>query len=427
MRMIIKGGKVVDPGNLDDIMNVYIENDRIAAFLDQKAAVVPFREDEADCVIEADGCIVSPGLIDMHVHLREPGEEYKETIATGIHAAAAGGFTGICCMPNTKPVNDTKEVTNYIINQAKSLRSVRVYPVGPISMGLAGEALSEYGELMAAGAVAVTDDGRPVVNSQLMRRSLEYSKSIGIPVISHSEELSLANGVMNEGPVATRLGLSGIPNAAESIMVMRDIALAELTGSPIHIAHVSTMESIRAIRAAKQRGVPVTAETAPHYFTLTDQSIAEYDTHAKMNPPLRSAEDRRAVREALADGTIDVIATDHAPHSALEKQVPFDEAANGVIGLETSLPLALRLVDEGLLSIIQLIEKMAINPARILGLQSGLKEGGKADLTVIDPSETYVYHAANGFSKSRNTPFDGWEFKGRSKCTLVDGRIVNKI
>jgi len=232
---------------------------------------------------------------------------------------------------------------------------------------------------------------------------------------------------MNEGPVATRLGLSGIPNAAESIMVMRDIALAELTGSPIHIAHVSTMESILAIRAAKQRGVPVTAETAPHYFTLTDQSIAEYDTHAKMNPPLRSAEDRRAVREALADGTIDVIATDHAPHSALEKQVPFDEAANGVIGLETSLPLALRLVDEGLLSIIQLIEKMAINPARILGLQSGLKEGGKADLTVIDPSENYVYHAANGFSKSRNTPFDGWEFKGRSKCTLVDGRIVNKI
>ena len=427
MRMIIKGGRVVDPGHLDGIMTVYIENDTIAAFLDQKAAEVPFGESEADRVIDAEGCIVAPGLIDMHVHLREPGEEYKETIGTGIQAAAAGGFTGICCMPNTKPVNDTKEVTTYIINQAKSLRSVRVYPVGAISIGLAGDALSEYGELKAAGAVAVTDDGRPVVNSQLMRRALEYSKSIGIPVISHSEELSLANGVMNEGPVATRLGLSGIPNAAESIMVMRDIALAELTGSPIHIAHVSTRESIRAIRSAKQRGVPVTAETAPHYFTLTDQSIASYDTHAKMNPPLRSVEDRRAVCEALADGTIDVIATDHAPHSALEKQVPFDEAANGVIGLETSLPLALRLVDEGLLSIMQLIEKMAINPARILGLQTGIKDGGKADLTVIDPSEKYVYHAAKGFSKSRNTPFDGWEFKGRSKCTLVDGRIVYKI
>lgn len=427
MRIIIKGGRVVDPGHLDGIRDVYIENDTIAALVDQKATTGPFRESEADRIINAEECIVAPGLVDMHVHLREPGEEYKESIETGLQAAAAGGFTSICCMPNTNPVNDSKEVTAYIISQARSFRSVRVFPVAAVSRGQQGEALSEYGELKEAGAVAVSDDGRPVVNSQLMRRALEYSKSIGIRVVSHSEELTLANGVMNEGPAATRLGLSGIPNAAESIMVMRDIALAELTGSPIHIAHVSTRESVRAIRAAKQRGVPVTAETAPHYFTLTDQSVAEYDTHAKMNPPLRSAEDRRAVCEALADGTIDAIATDHAPHSALEKQVPFDEAANGVIGLETSLSLGLRLVDEGLLSALQLIEKMAVNPARILGLPTGVQEGGKADLTLIDPSQKYIYHAAAGYSKSRNTPFDGWEFKGRPTCTLVNGRIIYEI
>lgn len=427
MRMIIKGGRVVDPEKLDGIMDVYIENDTIAAIIEKKDDSPPFKEDDADRVINAEGCIVAPGLIDMHVHLREPGEEYKESIETGIQAAGAGGFTSICCMPNTKPVNDSKEVTTYILKRAMSLRSVRVFPVAAVSLGLEGEALSEYGELKEAGAVAVTDDGRPVVNSQLMRRAIEYSKSIGIPVISHTEELTLSNGVMNEGPVATRLGLSGIPNAAESIMVMRDIALAELTGSPVHIAHVSTSESVREIRAAKQRGVPVTAETAPHFFTLTDQSVAEYDTHAKMYPPLRSAKDRRSVCEALADGTIDAIATDHAPHSALEKEVPFDEAANGIIGLETSLPLGLRLVDEGLLTVPQLIEKMSLNPARILGLSAGVRVGGKADLTVIDPSRQYVYHAAEGFSKSRNTPFDGWEMKGRASFTIVDGRIVHEI
>lgn len=427
MRMIIKGGRVVDPEQLDGIRDVYIENDTIAAVIDKKGGSPPFEESDAERIISAEGCIVSPGLIDMHVHLRDPGEEYKESIETGIQAAAAGGLTSICCMPNTKPVNDSKEVTTYIISQAKAFRSVRVFPVAAVSIGLEGEALSEYGALKAAGAVAVTDDGRPVVNSQLMRRALEYSKSIGIPVISHSEELTLSNGVMNEGPTATRLGLSGIPNAAESITVMRDIALAELTGSLVHIAHVSTSESVREIRAAKRRGVPVSAETAPHYFTLTDQSVAEYDTHAKMNPPLRSAEDRRAVREGLADGTIDVIATDHAPHSDLEKQVPFDEAANGVIGLETSMALGLLLVDEGLLTVSQLIEKMSINPARITGLPAGVRVGGKADLTVIDLSGKYIYHAADGFSKSRNTPFDGWELKGRARFTIVDGRIVHEI
>jgi len=427
MRIIIKGGRVLDPGHLDGIMDLYIEDDSITGVIDQADTSRPFQAHAADRIISADGCIVSPGLIDMHVHLREPGEEYKETIETGVRAAGAGGFTSICCMPNTKPVNDTKEVTRYIISQAKALASVRVFPIAAVSHGLAGNALSEYGELKDAGAVGITDDGMPVINSQLMRRAMEYSKSIGIRVISHSEELTLANGVMNEGSTATRLGLSGTPNAAESIMVMRDIALAELTHTPIHIAHVSTRESIRAIRAAKAQGIPVSAETAPHYFTLTDEAVAEYDTHAKMNPPLRSSEDRQAVREALADNTIDAIATDHAPHSGLEKQVPFDEAANGVIGLETALPLGLRLVDAGVLTISQLIEKMALNPARILGLDGGLRIGAKADLTVIDSAAAYRYQAANGYSKSRNTPFDGWELKGRVKCTLVDGRIVHEI
>jgi len=427
MRIIIKGGRVLDPGHLDDIMDVYIENDLITGIVEKGSAPPPFEAHTADRIISADGCIVSPGLVDMHVHLREPGEEYKETIESGIRAAAAGGFTSICCMPNTKPVNDSKEVTRYIICQAKALASVRVFPIGAASRGLAGDALSEYGELKDAGAVGITDDGKPVTDSQLMRRVLEYSKSIGIRVISHSEELTLANGVMNEGSTATRLGLSGTPNAAESIMVMRDIALAELTHTPIHIAHVSTRESIRAIRGAKAQGIPVSAETAPHYFTLTDAAVFEYDTHAKMNPPLRSPEDRQAVRKALADGTIDAIATDHAPHSGLEKQVPFDEAANGIIGLETSLSLGLRLVEAGVLTLSQLIEKMAVNPARILGLAGGLRIGGKADLTVIDSSAKYQYNAANGFSKSRNTPFDGWEFQGRAQCTLVAGRIVHEI
>ena len=427
MRIIIKGGRVLDPGHLDGIMDVYIEDDSITGIIDHADTSRPFEAHTADRIISADGCIVSPGLIDMHVHLREPGEEYKETIETGVRAAAAGGFTSICCMPNTKPVNDTKEVTRYIIGQAKALASVRVFPIAAVSHGLTGDALSEYGELKDAGAMGITDDGKPVINSQLMRRAMEYSKSIGIRVISHSEELTLANGVMNEGSTATRLGLSGTPNAAESIMVMRDIALAELTHTPIHIAHVSTRESIRAIRAAKAQGIPVSAETAPHYFTLTDEAVAEYDTNAKMNPPLRSPEDRQAVREALADNTIDAIATDHAPHSGLEKQVPFDEAANGVIGLETALPLGLRLVDAGVLTISQLIEKMALNPARILGLDGGLRIGAKADMTVIDSAAAYRYQAANGFSKSRNTPFDGWELKGRAKCTLVDGRIAHEI
>jgi dihydroorotase len=424
MRILIKGGRVLDPGRLDGIMSVYIAEGQISAVIACEKSEPPFAEDAADRVIDAAGCLVTPGLIDMHVHLREPGEEYKETIASGSRAAASGGFATICCMPNTRPVNDSREVTAYVIHEAERSGSARVLPVAAASIGQEGERLSEYGALKEAGAVGVSDDGRPISNSQLMRRCLEYAGSVGLRVISHCEELCLSRGVMNEGLQATRLGLSGIPNAAESVMVMRDIALCELTGIPVHIAHVSARESIREIRAAKKRGVPVTAETAPHYFTLTDAAVSEYNTHAKMNPPLRAAADQQAVCGALADGTIDAIASDHAPHSVLEKEVPFDEAANGIIGLETSLPLGLRLVEEGVLSPGQLIEKMAKAPARILGIPCGLEAGERADLTIIDPAEEFVYQSRAGFSKSRNTPFDGWELKGRATHTIAAGRIV---
>jgi dihydroorotase len=368
--------------------------------------------------------IVAPGFIDMHVHLREPGEEYKETIASGIRAAAAGGFTSICCMPNTRPVNDNAQVTEYIIQTAARCRSVHVFPVAAISRGLAGKEMCEYGELREAGAVALSDDGKPVVDSLLMRRALEYAAGVGLRVISHCEDPSLSIGVMNEGGTATRAGLSGIPNAAESIMVMRDIAISELTGIPVHIAHVSAKESVCAIRDAKARGVKVTAETAPHYFTLTDDALIDYDTNAKMNPPLRSAADREAIRNALSDGTIDAIATDHAPHSILEKEVEFDRAANGIIGLETSVGLSLMLVNDGVLSMETLIEKLSKNPSRILGLKTGIAAGNAADLTIIDPHQAYRYHSREGFSMSKNTPFDGWEFPGRVLYTIVNGEIV---
>lgn len=432
MRTLIKNGTVIDPGRIHEIADILIDGTTIVR-IDKHSDSETGRPDttcatdsgiKPDRVIDAVGLWVVPGLMDMHVHLREPGEEYKETIASGIRAAAAGGFTRICCMPNTKPVNDNRQVTEFIIHTAEKQDSVRVLPVAAISQNLDGRELAEYGELGEAGAVAISDDGRPVVDALLMRRALEYSKTMGLRVISHCEDPALSNGVMNEGVAATRRGLAGIPNAAESIMVMRDIALADLTGVPVHIAHVSTRESIRAIRDAKTRDIPVTAETAPHYFTLTDDDVAAYDTNAKMNPPLRSERDRDAVCEALADGTIDVIASDHAPHSSLEKEVEFNAAANGITGLETSLALGLRLVFENVLTIEQLVEKMAKNPARILGLASGIEIGGNADLTIIDPKLSHIYHAKKGFSKSRNTPFDGWEFTGRAVYTIAGGKII---
>ncbi len=424
MQLIIKNGHILDPGNIDGTGDIIVDDGVISA-VKRNAAPGAQAEKKSDVrVIDATGWVVVPGLIDMHVHLRDPGQEYKESIETGLRAAVAGGFTAVCCMPNTCPVNDNRQITEYIIHTAEKCHLARVYPVGTISRGLAGKELSDYGELKAAGAIAVSDDGMPVADSQLMRRALEYAGGVGLKVISHCEDPYLSDGAMNEGAMATRMGLAGIPNAAESIIVMRELALAELTGIPVHIAHVSTRQSVHAIRDAKQRGVPATAETAPHYFTLTEQAVGEYDTRAKMNPPLRSEKDRAAVRRGLSDGVLDVIATDHAPHSILEKEVEFDRAANGIIGLETALSLGLRLVTEKVLSLEGLIEKMAKNPARILGLTREITPGAPANLTLIDPDALYTYDAEKGFSKSSNSPFHGWEMKGRAAMTVVDGCVV---
>ncbi len=421
--LMIKGGTLIDPGNITGCYDIIIQNGKIAGILKPGTYKEPVKQD--DVVIDAGGKIVTPGLIDMHVHLREPGHEYKETIASGCMAAASGGFTAVCSMPNTNPVNDCAEITAYIIEKARQAGKARVYPVASISMGLKGKNLSAFGELKHSGAVAVTDDGLPVSDSQLMRRAMEYAMGFDLPVISHAEDLQLSgNGVMNEGFSATRMGLAGIPNASEAVMVMRDIALCELTGAGLHIAHVSTKESVDAIREAKKRGLPVTAETTPHYFSLTDEDIIEYNTNFKMNPPLRSQKDKEAVRQGLADGTIDVIVTDHAPHSSLEKDVEFSQAANGIIGLETSLPLSLKLVKDNLITMEMLIRKMSKNPAQILGLETGIIEGLPADITIIDPEFSFTIDADRFYSKSRNTPFQGWQMIGKAVVTIVGGSIV---
>ncbi|MCD6137474.1 MAG: dihydroorotase [Deltaproteobacteria bacterium] len=422
-KYLIKGGRLVDPETgIDGVMDILIEDGKIAAIASAKSKT----ENRKLKIIDASGKIVTPGLIDMHVHLREPGHEYKETIQTGCLAAAHGGFTAICCMANTVPVNDNQSVTTYILDKAKTAGTVRVYPVAAISRGLRGESLAEYGELKAAGAVAVSDDGNPVMNAHLMRRAMEYAKGFGLLVISHCEDRNLsAGGVMNEGIVSARLGLAGIPAAAESVMVARDILLSELTGAPLHIAHVSTECSVRLIRDAKERGLPVTAETAPHYFSLTEEAVMGYDTNAKVYPPLRTARDREAVRKGLADGTIDVIATDHAPHSSIEKDVEFDQAASGMIGLETSIPLSLKLVERGVLSLRELVVRMSASPARILNLDAvGLRPGNPADLTIIDLEKEFTVDSNQFCSKSRNTPFDGWKLKGKAVLTMVGGKIV---
>ncbi|MBU4186171.1 MAG: dihydroorotase [Proteobacteria bacterium] len=423
MLVLIKGGRVIDPGNLDGIMDILIKDGKISEIKEHGSKLKA--QSSKLKVIDASGKIVTPGLIDMHVHLREPGHEYKETIESGCLSAAYGGFTAICPMPNTNPVNDNGQITEYILKKAGIADTVRVYPVAAISKGLNGKSLCEYGELKEAGAIALSDDGYPVRDSQLMRRAMEYAKGFSMPIISHCEDLNLAaNGVVNEGAVATSMGLAGIPNAAESIMVMRDIALCELTESRLHIAHVSTKESVQAIRNAKKRGVKVTAETAPHYFTLTEDAIKGYNTNTKMNPPLRSSQDREAIWEGLADGTIDIIATDHAPHSYIEKEVEFDQAANGIIGLETSVSLSLKLVHDGVISLTGLIEKMSTNPARIIGIENGIKIGYSADITIIDPDLSYKIDSGKFQSLSRNTPFNGWDMKGKAVLTMVGGKIL---
>jgi dihydroorotase len=429
MHLRITGGRIIDPGHFDGIADITVQDGKIVKLVEhhqpvaiEGASNIPHAEPR---IIDAAGKIVTPGLIDMHVHLRQPGHEHKETIESGCRAAAWGGFSAVCCMPNTNPVNDSRKITEFILAKAFQADLVRVYPIAAISKGLEGKTLCDFAELKKAGAIAVSDDGNPVMSSRLMRDALENAEECNLRVISHCEDLGLAaDGVMNTGAVSRKLGYVGIPNASESVMVLRDIALSELIGAPVHIAHVSTRESVRAIRDAKARGVKVTAETAPHYFMLTEKAVADCGTHAKMNPPLRSEHDREAICMGLADGTIDVIVTDHAPHSSNEKDIDFSAAANGIIGLETSLSLSLKLVEKGVLSLTRLVEKMSTEPARILGLENGLRVGRPADITIIDPELAYTVEAANFQSLSRNTPFDGWELTGKAILTMVGGRIV---
>ncbi|MDP2104978.1 MAG: dihydroorotase [Desulfobulbaceae bacterium] len=418
--LVLENGRIIDPVNGVDQIGTLLIADGLCRTI-TPGDPLPKGTEHLDLT----GKWIVPGLIDIHVHLREPGEEYKETITTGTTAATAGGFTAVACMPNTRPVLDTESSISLVVSRAQGA-SARVYPVGAISKGSHGENLAEFAEMKRSGAVAFTDDGRPVINSQMMRRAMEYAANFDLPIISHCEEFSLSNnGAMNEGAISTRLGLRGIPCAAEEIMVYRDLALAKLTGHRIHLAHISTKESVSLIRRAKAQGCHVTAETAPHYFTLTEEAIGLYDTFAKMNPPLRTQADVDAIIAGLQDGAIDAIASDHAPHSEMEKEVEFDQAANGIIGLETSLPLALRLVHKGILSVERLVELMSVNPAKILGVPGGsLANGMPADVTIIDPEREFTYTKETIVSMSKNSPFLGWQFKGSAIITIVGGRIM---
>ena len=420
--VLIRGGRVIDPSRrTEGVADVYLEGGRIEAV----GRNITVSRDAL--VIEAAGKVVAPGLIDLHVHLREPGQEDLETVDTGAMAAAAGGFTTVCAMPNTDPVTDNQAAVGFIVRQSIRAGKARVRPIGAISLGQKGLQLAEFGEMVGAGAVAVSDDGKPVVSSHLMRTALEYAQVFGIPVADHCEDPTLsAGGSMHEGLVSTRLGLKGIPAAAEEIMVARDILLAELTGGHVHLCHMSTRGSVELIRRAKDNGLRVTAEATPHHFTLTDERVGNYDTNAKMSPPLREAADREAIRQALKDGTLDVIATDHAPHHYDAKEREFDEAPNGIIGLETALGLGLReLVQPGLLSIMELVELMSTRPARIFHLPGGtLATGAPADVVVFDAEAKWKVDPSKLYSRSRNTPWGGEEMPGVVEVTLVDGRVV---
>ena len=420
--ILIRGGRVLDPSRgMDEVTDLFLADGKV-----QASGRDLGRPDDA-LVVDAAGKVVAPGLIDLHVHLREPGQEDVETVATGAMAAAAGGFSAVCAMPNTDPVTDNQAAVGFIVSQAQRAAKARVYPIGAVSLGQRGQQLAEFGELVGAGAVAVSDDGRPVASSHLMRTALEYARTFGIPVADHCEEPTLAaGGTMHEGLVSTRLGLKGIPAAAEEIMVARDILLAELTGGHVHLCHMSTRGSVDLIRRAKEKGLRVTAEACPHHFTLTHEACEGYNTNAKMNPPLREPEDREAIRQALRDGTIDVICTDHAPHHYDAKEREFDDAPNGIIGLETALGLALtELVQTGLLSLGDLVSRMSVTPARIFNLPGGtLAPGSSADVVVLDPSVAWTVRPEDFFSKSRNTPFAGRRLTGRAETTIVRGQVV---
>ncbi len=423
MKLLLKNGRVIDPAaKLDARRDLLIEDGKIVAIEPSLADAT------ADEAIDLEGLVLCPGFIDMHVHLREPGQEWKETIASGTRAAARGGFTAVACMPNTIPVNDSRSVTELIVSQAAEHGLVHVHPIGCVSRGQQGESLAEMEDMRAAGAVAFSDDGKPVLSSLLMRRALEYSKIFDMPIIDHCEDTVLVNGgVMNEGKVSTRLGLKGWPSVGEDVMVGRDILLSDYTGGHVHIAHMSTARSTRFVRWAKKEGMAVTSEVTPHHFVLTDEAVGEYDTDAKMNPPLRADEDRAGLLEGLADGTVDAIATDHAPHHSDEKCVEFAHAPFGVVGLETAVALSLdRLVHRGVIDLGRMVELFTTGPAGVLRLDRGtLRVGGDADLTVLDLEKQTKVEASDFVSKSTNTPFKGWDLRGAPVMTWVGGKLVH--
>jgi dihydroorotase len=423
--VVLRGGRILDPSRgVDTVGDVLIADGVIAH------SGGPIGTPDDAIVIACDGQIVSPGFIDVHCHLREPGREDVETIATGARAAAAGGFTAVCAMPNTDPVTDNQAAVGFVVRQGQSAAAARVYPIGAISVGQKGGALAEVGEMVGAGAVAISDDGKPVVSAQLMRTALEYARRFGIPVADHCEEPTLAaGGAMNEGIVSARLGLKGIPTEAEEIMVIRDILLARRTGGHVHICHVSTKGSVELLRWGKDRGIHVTAEVCPHHVSLTESSVEGYNTNAKMNPPLRTAEDVEALQAALRDGTIDLLATDHAPHHYDEKEREFADAPNGIVGLETALAVVVSMLCErGILSYAELVDRMAVRPARVFNLPGGtLARGTPGDVTVFDPTREWVVDPTTFLSKGRNTPYAGRRLRGRAVCTVVRGRVVFQV
>ncbi len=423
MRLLIANGYVIDPAQgINSGKNLLIEDGRVVGFLDRSESAPEGAE-----VLDATGLIVAPGFIDLHAHLREPGAEYKETIATGAAAAVAGGWTSVCAMPNTDPVNDSPAVTRFIIEQAQRAQLANVFPIGAITKGCDGRELSEMGEMKVAGIVAVSDDGRPVPTAGIMRRAMEYARGFDLTVVDHCQDLSLsAGGVMHEGRWSLILGLKGMPAAAEDVQVIRDCVLAKLTGASVHIAHVSTGGALDAIRRARELGLTVTCEVAPHHWTLTDEEVAEYDTNTKMSPPLRSRPHVSALLEGLRDGTIDAIATDHAPHHSDEKALEFDQAPFGITGLETAVGLAFDLVNQGVIDLERLVTLCSTNPARIFNLQhrGSLAENAHADVTILDPACEWVFDVASSKSKSRNTPFHGRSMTGAAVATIVGGRVV---
>ena len=411
---------MIDPGRFNGVTDLLIDAGRVVA------VGTNLKAPAGAAKINATGRLVLPGFVDLHVHFREPGFEYKESIQSGAAAAVAGGFTSVCCMPNTSPVNDNQAITEFILDRARVAGFANVFPIGAITKGSEGKELAEIGDLRRAGCVAISDDGKPVMNSLVMRRAMEYALAFDVPVVDHCEDLHLAEGgCMNEGAISTELGLPGMPAAAEDVMVARNVALAELTGARLHLAHISTEGSVRMVREAKSRGLKVTAEACPHHFTITEEVVRGYNTYAKMNPPLRTWKDVQAIKEGLRDGTIDVIATDHAPHATQEKQLGFTEAPFGIVGLETALSLTFALVEEGVLSLESAVDKLSTAPAKVFGLTKGtLAIGADADVAIVDQQEQWEVDPAKFRSKSRNTPFAGWKVKGRVRTTIVGGRVV---